>query len=104
MFTSFSEAKGFIEKENVEILDLKYTDLNGRWRHISLPAGSFNQALLENGVGFDGSGVGFAKAYSSDSAVIVPDLATAALDPFWERKTLSFICDIVDTVSRTPFL
>lgn len=104
MFTSFSEAKGFIEKENVEILDLKYTDLNGRWRHISLPAGSFSQELLEKGVGFDGSGVGFAKAHSSDSAVIVPDLSTAALDPFWERKTLSFICDIVETISRTPFL
>jgi len=31
MFTSFSDAKEYITKEEVGVLDLKYIDFNGRW-------------------------------------------------------------------------
>jgi glutamine synthetase len=102
MFSSFSDARQYIAKEKVEILDLKYVDLNGRLRHVTLPASAFTPRLLEEGVGFDGSSVGYKKTHSGDM-VIVPDPSTAMIDPFWERKTLSFICDIVEADSKEPF-
>ena len=102
MFTSLSDAKKYISMENVEILDLKYIDLNGRLRHVTLPASTFGPALLEEGVGFDGSSVGYKKTHSGDM-VLIPDLSTAMIDPFWERKTISFICEIVEADSRQPF-
>ena len=58
MFTSFSDAKEYITKDKVEVLDLKYIDLNGRWRHVTIPPSAFSPALLEEGVGFDGSSIG----------------------------------------------
>ena len=103
MFTSFSDAKDYITKEKVEVLDLKYIDLNGRWRHVTIPASAFSPALLEEGVGFDGSSVGYKEVHLSDMVLLVPDLSTAMIDPFWERKTISFICGIVEADTRQPF-
>jgi glutamine synthetase len=101
MFASFPDTNQFIVKEKVEIVDLKYSDLNGRLRHVTLPSSSFNPALLEEGVGFDASSVGYKKTHSGDM-VLIPDLSTAMIDPFWERKTLSFMCDIVEADSKQP--
>lgn len=103
MFTSFTEGKKFIEKENIEVIDLKYIDFNGRWRHVTLPVSAFNDKLFIEGVGFDGSIVGYRKAHVSDMAIIIPDLSTAMIDPFWERKALSFICWIVDADSKESY-
>lgn len=99
MFSSLSDAAEYIRKEEVEVLDLKYIDFSGRWRHVTLPATTEAFKLLEQGVGFDGSSVGYKKIHSGDMAII-PDYETAFIDPFWNRKTLSFICDIVEAESR----
>ena len=101
MFTSSSEAKEYIKTEKIEVLDLKYVDFNGRWRHVSLPASTFDSELLKEGVGFDGSSVGYKKTHSGDM-VVIPDLSTGMIDPFWERKTLSFICTIAEADSKQP--
>ena len=102
MFTSFSDAKEYVEKEKVEALDLRYVDFDGRWRHVTLPPSALSPTLLEEGVGFDGSCVGYKKAHSSDMALLIPDLYTAMIDPFWERKTLSFMCKIVEADTKEP--
>jgi glutamine synthetase len=103
MFTSIQEGKKFVAKENIEAIDLKYIDLNGRWRHVTIPVSAFNDQLMVEGVGFDGSSVGFRKTHMSDMALLIPDLSTGMIDPFWERKTLSFICGIVEADTRQPF-
>jgi glutamine synthetase len=102
MFGSEKEARAYIAKEQVKALDLKYVDLSGRWRHVTLPPSAFGSRLLNEGVGFDGSSVGFKKTHSGD-LVAIPDLTTALLDPFWERKTLGFVCQIADADSKEPF-
>ena len=52
--------------------------------------------LFEDGFGFDGSSVrGFQSIEQSD-LILKADLNTALVDPFFERKTLTFVCDIYD--------
>ena len=41
MFSDFSEAKSFVEKRSVEMVDLKFCDLWGRWHHVTIPASGF---------------------------------------------------------------
>ncbi|MDP1171952.1 glutamine synthetase, partial [Klebsiella pneumoniae] len=53
----------------------------------------FNEGTLSEGIGFDGSSYGFLTVEKSDM-VFRPDLSTAFLDPFTERKTLVMIADI----------
>ncbi|MGB4098385.1 MAG: type I glutamate--ammonia ligase [bacterium] len=85
------------------MLDLKYVDLTGKFRHITLPAGALTEDLLKEGVGFDGSSVGFKDVKSGDMCVI-PDLETAFIDPYWELPTISMLCDIVEADTRAPFM
>src|SRR3989304_2415754 len=55
MFQTLDEAAAFIRHKGVAMVDLKFCDLWGRWRHVTLPATRFSPSLLESGVGFDGS-------------------------------------------------
>jgi glutamine synthetase len=57
---------------------------------------------MERGIGFDGSSVGF-KSVSAGDMVMVPDLETAFIDPFWEAPTLSFICSTLEADTRELF-
>ena len=102
MFETFAEASRFAADNNVQMVDLKFTDLLGRWRHLTIPVTQFTPALMEEGVGFDGSAVGIRSVKAGDM-VLVPDLATGFLDPFWEVPTLSFICVTLEADSKAIF-
>jgi len=102
MFTTFEDVKQYIGEHSVHMVDLKYCDLWGRWHHVTVPASQFTPALLEEGVGFDASSVGL-KPLKAGDMVVVPDLTTAFLDPFWEIPTLSFICSAKEADTRQDF-
>jgi len=84
------------KNESIEFIDLKFSDLAGKWRHISVPVESLTAKLFEHGVGVDGSSItGFAKVKSGDM-ILIPDKETAFIDPFFDRPTLSMIGDVVE--------
>jgi len=102
MFHSIDGALGFIRDKKIAMIDLKFCDLWGRWRHVTLPATRFGPDLLEDGVGFDGSSLGLASVKSGD-LVLVPELGTGFVDPFWEVPTLSFLGASLEADTREPF-
>lgn len=102
MFATFEEAHHFVAQRDIEMIDLKFTDLWGRWHHLTIPASQFTPALMEEGVGFDGSAVGI-KSVKAGDMVLSPDLSTGFLDPFWERPTLSFICTTLEADTKVIF-
>jgi glutamine synthetase len=98
------QAEDLVRRRRIEFLDLKAVDLTGALHHITLPArpGTLER-ILRDGVGFDGSSYGFRKVEQSDM-VLVPDLASAMVDPFREAPTLSFFANVLLTdTARTPF-
>ena len=99
MFDCLEDAERYIVDEGIEQIDLKFCDLWGRWHHVTISASRFGDELMANGIGFDGSSVGF-KGISSGDMVMVPDLQTAFPDPFWEMPTLSFICTTLEADTR----
>lgn len=101
MFESLDDAQRFVRERGVAMVDLKFCDLWGRWRHVTLPAGRLGRQLVETGVGVDGSSLGL-RPVSSGDLVIVPDLASGFLDPFWEEPTLSFLCSVLEADTRAP--
>lgn len=103
MFSTFDDARRFIDEHSIELIDLKFCDLWGRWHHVTLPSDRFTPEVMEKGVGFDGSSVGFKSINSGDMAM-VPVLSTGFLDPFWESSCLSFICTTVEADTRQLFL
>jgi len=102
MFDTFEEARDYVEQNDVQMIDLKFTDLWGRWRHLTIPQARFTPKLLEAGVGFDGSAVGL-KSVKAGDMVLVPDLSTGFADPFWDAPTLSFICITLEADTKAVF-
>lgn len=93
MFDNLQQAKKFCEEKQIKMVDFMMIDLDGRWRHLTMPAERFTQDTLEHGVGFDGSNYGFAPVEKSDM-VFVPDLKSAYKDEFAQVPTLSMIGDV----------
>lgn len=95
MFTNYNELSNYIREKEVKSLDFKIVDLNGRWKHLTIPAKSVSRKLFETGFGFDGSNYGYAKVENSDM-VYIPEIKSAILDPFWKEKVLSFVGNIYE--------
>ncbi len=102
MIKNMNDAIDIIKNNSVEAVDLKFCDLWGRWHHVTISRSEFNDNLQKTGVGFDGSSVGLKDVHAGDM-VLIPDLTTGILDPFWEKPTLSFICNIMEAVSKERF-
>jgi glutamine synthetase len=89
-----------IRDHDVQIVDLRFTDLPGMWQHTSFPATAFKADAVDEGLGFDGSSIrGFQEIQASDM-LLMPDETTAFLDPFTQHKTLVLICDIRDPITK----
>lgn len=93
MFNTLEQVKSFCKDNGIKMIDFKMTDLDGRWRHITIPAERFTEDTMTYGIGFDGSNYGYAAVENSDM-VFIPDIKTAVLDPFVETPTLSMIGDV----------
>ncbi len=102
MFASYEEAQRYVEKNDIHMIDLKFTDLWGRWHHLTIPHCRFTPDILKDGVGFDGSAVGL-KSVKTGDMVLVPDLTTGFVDPFWNVSTLSFICTTLEADTKLNF-
>jgi glutamine synthetase len=91
-------------KENgAVVVDLRFMDFPGLWQHITVPISELEESSFEDGFGFDGSSIrGWQPIHASDM-LVVPDAATAKMDPFYEAPTLVLICNIVDPVTREAY-
>lgn len=102
MFERFEQAEQYVQDQGIRLIDLKFSDLWGRWHHLTVPTSQFTSELMVNGIGFDGSAVGL-KSVKAGDMVLIPDLATAFRDPFWEETTLSFICTTLEADTHEIF-
>ena len=104
MAKSLKDIQNLIRNEGIEMVDFKLTDIDGRWRHLSIPAANLTESVMEQGIGFDGSNYGYAPVENSDM-VFVPDLNSATVDKFAAIPTLSMIGDVmvIDRPQNRPF-
>jgi glutamine synthetase len=83
-----------IGEQNIRMVDFKFTDVPGTWQHFSIPSRALDPSIFSEGIGFDGSSVrGFQEINESDM-LLIPDAATAILDPFTAEPTLSLVCGV----------
>jgi len=97
------EVIDFAAKNNVEYVDLKFIDLPGTWQHTTIPARRLDEALFEDGIGFDGSSIRGWQPINASDMSIIPIADTAKIDPFYEKKTLSVVCKVVDPITGQPY-
>lgn len=93
MFQNYQDFAEYVQEMNIQMVDFKEIDLDGRWHHLTIPVERFRPSILEKGIGFDGSSYGFLTVEKSDM-VFIPDLSSAFLDPIAACPTVSMIGDI----------
>lgn len=98
-----AEVIEMLEENEIKMVDIRFVDFRGVWQHFSVPACELSEDSFEDGYGFDGSSIdGWQPIHASDM-LMIPDVTTAKIDPFYEVPTLVLIADIVDPVTREPY-
>jgi glutamine synthetase len=101
--TTVGKALSLAKEKGCQFVDLKFIDLPGLWQHYTLPISELNEELFTEGNGFDGSSIrGFRQIHESDM-LLIPDPATAIVDPMLDPATLSLICDVRDPVTGEDY-
>ncbi|MDN6100178.1 type I glutamate--ammonia ligase [Corynebacterium flavescens] len=102
-FESIHDVVKFIKDEDVRFVDVRFTDVPGTENHFTIPADQFTEEAANEGLAFDGSSIrGFTSIDESDMALL-PDPATAVLDPFRIQKTLNIKFFVHDPFTLEPF-
>jgi glutamine synthetase len=84
-----------VQEKEVKFLDLKYSDMPGRLRHVTMPIDRLDHVVKE-GVGFDGSSVAGFRTVEAGDMVLKPDIQSAFVDPFAAQPTVSAFAGIFD--------
>jgi glutamine synthetase len=93
----------FAKENEAKVVDLRFMDFPGVWQHFTVPLSELEESSFEDGFGFDGSSIrGWQPIHASDM-LVVPDAATAKIDPFFEVPTLVLIGNIVDPITREAY-
>jgi len=98
MFNNPEDVMRYVKDEGVKFIDVRFCDLPGVMQHFNVPAESVDDTFFAEGQMFDGSSIrGFQAIHESDMKLI-PDPATAFIDPFRKEKTL-----VLNFSIRDPF-
>ncbi|MBK6694527.1 MAG: type I glutamate--ammonia ligase [Myxococcales bacterium] len=91
------------KKNNVQFVDLKFIDFPGVWQHTTIPVSRLDEALFEDGIGFDGSSIRGWQPINASDMLIIPDPSTAKIDPFHKYPTLHLVCSVFDPITKQPY-
>lgn len=92
-----------IEEHQVKFIDLRFTDTRGKEQHVSVPTRVIDESFFQYGKMFDGSSIAGWKDICESDMVLMPDLETSVLDPFYESVTLNIRCDVLEPTTMQGY-
>jgi glutamine synthetase len=92
-----------IKDKEVKFVDLRFTDPRGKWQHVTFDLSLVDDDFFSQGVMFDGSSIAGWKAINDSDMTLMPDPATALIDPFFAHTTLSITCDVIEPMTGQPY-
>src|ERR1044071_429618 len=94
--TTPAEVLSMLKEKEVKFVDLRFTDTRGKEQHVTVPSHTLDSAFFDDGKMFDGSSIAGWKGINESDMVLMPDVSTAVLDPFFEETTLIIRCDVLE--------
>ena len=85
-----------IRDEDVDYVDIRFTDPRGKLQHVTVVADLVDEDFLEEGFMFDGSSIAGWKSIEESDMKLMPDTTSAYIDPFYAEKTLCLHCTVVE--------
>ena len=101
--TTAKDVLKLIKDQDVKYVDLRFTDPRGKWQHVTFDVGMIDEEMFSEGTMFDGSSIAGWKAINESDMNLMPDPATACIDPFFAETTLSIVCDVLEPTTGEPY-
>ena len=93
---SVEKVMKLIKDNEVKYVDLRFTDSRGKWHHVAQEIGTMDEAAFADGIMFDGSSIAGWKGINESDMILMPDTATAVMDPFSAQPSLIIVCDVIE--------
>ncbi|MEL7172329.1 MAG: glutamine synthetase beta-grasp domain-containing protein, partial [Pseudomonadota bacterium] len=85
-----------IKDEEIAYVDLRFTDPRGKLQHVTALSDIVDEDWFGDGWMFDGSSIAGWKSIDKSDMKLMPDLASAKIDPFYAEKTMTMFCTVVE--------
>jgi glutamine synthetase len=85
-----------IKDKGAKFVDFRFCDTKGKEQHVTVPAHTVDESLFTEGKMFDGSSIAGWKGINESDMILMPDAASAVMDPFFEEPTVILRCDIIE--------
>ena len=92
-----------IHNEEIEYVDLRFTDPRGKLQHVTMMSDQVDESFLDDGLMFDGSSISGWKSIDQSDMKLMPDLECTYIDPFYAEKTLCIHCSILEPDTNEPY-
>ncbi len=100
---SAKEVLKAIKDNDVKYVDLRFTDPKGKWQHVTFDISMVDEDFFTDGQMFDGSSIAGWKAINESDMLLMPDPASACMDPFFAASTMSIVCDVLDPITGQSY-
>ncbi len=88
-----------IKEHDAKYVDFRFTDPRGKWQHLAQHINTVNEESLTEGIMFDGSSIAGWKAINESDMILLPDCATAVMDPFAAQPSVIVFCDVLEPLT-----
>jgi glutamine synthetase len=92
-----------MKDDKIQMIDLRFTDLPGEWQKVPVPPSVFDLQSFDGGVGFGRSSIRPLREIQKSDVLMIPDPASAFVDPFRKTPTLVLTCNIRDPVTGQSY-
>ena len=92
-----------LKDEDVEYVDIRFTDPRGKVQHVTVMADQVDEDFLTEGFMFDGSSIAGWKSIDQSDMKLMPDTESIYIDPFYAEKTLCIHCNVVEPDTMEPY-
>jgi 3-(hydroxyamino)phenol mutase len=103
MAKSVADVMKMVKDNEVKFVDFRFTDTRGKEQHVTVPLSHFDEKKFTEGHAFDGSSIAGWKGIEASDMQLMPDAATAVMDPFREEATLMMSCDVLEPGDGKPY-
>ena len=97
------DALKMIKDNDVKYVDFRFTDPRGKWQHVTFDVTMIEEETFSEGQMFDGSSIAGWKAINESDMCLMPDPASATIDPFFAETTMVLVCDVLEPTTGEPY-
>src|SRR5678816_2352593 len=104
MAKTVADVMNMVKESEAKFVDFRFTDTRGKEQHVSVPISVFDEDKFSHGHAFDGSSIAGWKGIEASDMLLMPDPATANIDPFFEEPTIMLTLSLIHISEPTRLL